>query len=280
MSNAPTAAIPAPANPLFSVVVCSQNTPEKLAQVNNVGNLWNRGLSDLHTGAIPFLPVVGAPSMGIGYNSVLSNINTEFVIFSHNDAFPAPLDTYFLGRDLKARMKDVDVLGFAGSPRLCGPTWFGSGHCYGQVINLPVPGQPQSVNAALWQRPARLVRGIRVGDGYAVVCRTEAIRKIKWREEFPGFHFYDLCVFADAFEKGLRTAVATDIYIAHQSHGSYNQPEWAAGVPIFEKMWDGKMDMAPMVQHGHGSVTGPDIRFVFRYLREMEKFSNEEVTVR
>lgn len=271
-----------PANP-FTVVIATQQ--EKIQQAQNCFGAWNNALQD----AVPpgqqiaMLPMVGAKSMASAYNQAIGALNTEFVIFSHNDAFPVMLPTYRCGKRLQERMKDLDVAYFCGSSHFCGGRWQdASPYLYGAVLNLPPNPAPNvAATAITWQRPARVIKGIRVGDGYCIAMRTEAARKLGFDSSLKSWHFYDLDLGLTADAAGLRVGVISDVYILHQSSVGYQAPEWAAGVDQFLKKWRGKADPTPVgVGVTPGSVTGVDGRMILSVLQEQEKFMQDEIDLR
>jgi len=273
----------------FTLVIPSRNQQ----RLQLTAQLWGRGLADLGTPDHPCIPLIGAPNIALAYNSALAKVETEYAIFSHDDAAPLTYPKYFCGQRLLERMREVDILGFCGSDKFTGSSWQSSGSLYGQVINHPpVPDaiDPNTLAAiqsgmrqcsvAVWQRPGRLIRGIRVADGYCIVARTEALKKIGgfWvPESAPHYHHYDLDLFLRASEAGLRTAIASDVYISHASHGSYIQPEWAAGVPEFFGKYKGKADPGLGIQSVHASVHCGDSRIAYLYLLEQERHMHEEI---
>ena len=279
-------------NEELSIIIPSKNPPK----MQLAAQLWGRGLSDSGTNEFNLFPVVGAPDIATGYNAAIDRVTTPYVLLAHDDAYPLSYPRYFCYQRLIERMRDVDILGFCGSDRFCGASWQASGSLYGQVINhpaLPEPIDPASMglvqtgmrpcSVAIWHRPARLIRGIRVADGYAVVCRVDALKKIGgfWTpESAKGFHHYDLALFLTAWEAGLRTAVASDIYISHSSHGSYHDPTWAAGVPEFFGKFDGKADPSYGVGMVHTTIQTGDSRMALHMLQDQERFMADEVTVR
>jgi hypothetical protein len=275
----------------FSIIVPSRSQ----TKLQLAGNLWGRALSDLGTSDFPFMPVMGAGSMSQAYNTALSNVATEYAVFSHDDTAPLSFPRYFIGQRLLERMRNVDILGFCGSDKFCGASWQASGSLYGQVINHSPIADPPDANTvsmiqsgmrpcsvAVWQRPARLVRGIRVGDGYCIVARVEALKKLGgfWTpDSCSHYHHYDTDLFLRASEAGLRTALATDIYITHASVGSYGQPEWAAGIPEFFERWKGKADPNLGIASIHATIHCNDSRIALIELQSQERFMTDEVTL-
>lgn len=253
---------------LFSVVMCSNNR----AQAETVVKAWQEGLADVD-GCMDHV-ALNMSSMTQGYNAALAEVKTPYVIFSHHDAYP--LQTCPIGKKFVKHLETVDVLGFAGSHRMTGSRWFnaGPGACFGQVINIAAEpaSRPLPIHVALWERPAKLVTGIRVADGYCIVAKTDAARKIGWDERYRHFHLYDLDFFAKACEIGLKTGVASDCYIVHQSHGSYQQPEWAVAAEQFMEKWKGSFDASYHdIGATFGSIQSNDIRVTIQILKDMEK---------
>ena len=284
--------VPTQKLPPFSVGICSHDT----ARAQESSFHWHRGMKDLIPDAIPVMSV-NASSMAEGYNKILAQCPTEFLILSHHDAWPLSLPTYFIGKRLLERMKDVDVLGFAGASRVIGPRWFDSSlHTFGGVVNYPAipPGQVISpevqkiwaegmrpCQTTVWNRPARLVRNIRTMDGYCLVVRTAAAKKIGFDETINpgGFHGYDQDFVMAAHAAGLRTAVCCDIYITHNSTGSYSQEKWVAHIQPFLKKWAGKFDgTITGVGRGAFAYQSGDARLALLALQEEEQMMPAEVT--
>jgi hypothetical protein len=253
---------------------------------------FQRGLSDLGYPGFPLL-AVQAPSMSSGYNKIIQQCQTEYLILAHHDAWPLSLPTYFCGKRLLERMQNVDLLAFAGAAKAVGPRWFDSlSDSYGSVANYP-PDPPNFVptpdvvavrasgmrpaGISCWNRCARLVRGIKVADGYAMVFRTEALKKHLFDERYPGYHFYDLDITLTFFYAGLRTAVCNDVYFSHNSTGSYIDPNWCAGIEPFLNKWRGRFDgtITGVGKGAYNFQTG-DCRLALLELQREEKHMLEE----
>ena len=265
-----------PVSHYFTVVTATQ--PDKMQQTQQCFQNWQAGLSDLHLNGTPCVPVPGAPSMSAAYNAALAQVKTPFVIFAHNDAYPPPIPSFRIGQRLIARMERLDLAGFCGSSKFCGVRWQDySTRLYGAVLNMPQqPGQQCSCQT--WLRPARIVTGIRVADGFCIVARTEAIRDLGFAPEIPAFHMYDLDIFLRAHERGLRTGIICDVPIIHQSGVGYGDPKWEEGTLSFIARWSGKADPFPFgIGQTPGSITGIDPRMVLRELQRQEVFMADEI---
>ena len=276
--------------PPFSLGICSHQ-PER---VKEAVFHWQRGLSDLQK-EVPTL-VVNPPSMAVGYNQILEKCATEYLILSHHDAGPFPLPNYLCGKRLLERMNGVDLLGFAGASRVIGPRWFDSiAHSFGGVCNFPAdpPGKtatPEEAmmravgfrvcNTSVWGRPARRVFNIRTMDGYCLVVNVASARKIMFDESLNpgGFHGYDQDFCMACYAAGLKTAVCCDIYISHNSTGSYFQEKWAEHIQPFLKKWKGRFDgvITGVGKSAVGYGSG-DARLVLLTLQEEEQLMQEDV---
>ena len=269
---------PKPNGPIFSIVTATQQ--DKMAQTQQCFQNWQAGLSDVQPGGTQCFPVPGAPSMAVAYNAALQQVQTPFVIFAHNDAYPAPLPAFRIGLRLRDRMEKLDLAGFCGSSRFCGVRWQDySTKLYGAVLNMPPNAQPGTqCSCQVWQRPARIVTGIRVADGYCIVARTDVIKKLGFATEIPNFHFYDMDVFLRAHATGLRTGIICDTPIIHQSGVGYADAKWEEGTLDFMSRWAGKADPYPFgIGQTPGSINGMDARMVLRELQYQEKFMQDSV---
>jgi hypothetical protein len=242
-------AIEVPSVPYFTVIVASQPTPDKLAQVQRCAEMWTEGLSDLPLAPV-VLPAIGKTGIAAAYNEALSNVFTPYVILAHNDAFPPAKIGPKIGVRLLNHFQThgLHLAGFCGSSRFIGPRWQdASAHLYGAVVNVPPQPQPgQAFAACCWRRPARVVTGMRCLDGYCLVAKTDAVRSLGFDEGFKDFHFYDMDMSLMAHEAGMKTAVICDVNVFHQSSVGYSAPEWSQGTNKFLKAWAGSAD--PIIQ--------------------------------
>jgi GT2 family glycosyltransferase len=191
-------------------------------------------------------------------------------------------------------MKNIDVLGFAGASEFNSAKWFSApGTAFGSVINFPAvaPGQlvapeiqqiwalgMRPCGVTCWNRPARLVKGIKVMDGYCMVVRTSAAKKLLFDEKLTHFHLYDLDFSLRAFYENYRTAICCDLHISHSSAGSYVQPEWVEAAKYFLDKWKGKADPTLIeTGPGYGAWQSQDARLVLAQLQRFEKFMVEEI---
>lgn len=271
--------------PIFSIGMCSNDQNRAKEALTH----WQRGLSDV----APQFPAIiaNAKSMAEGYNQIIDQCKTEFLILTHHDAWPLSQPNYQCGQRLLKHLETTDLLGFAGARRVVGPRWFDHmPSTFGSVVNYPAQPAPNPETAAVWaagmrpaqctvwNRPARLVRGIRAMDGYCLIGRTIEFKRHKFDTRFTHFHHYDTDISMQFHAAGLRTAVCCDVYISHNSTGSYPQAEWASGVEVFLDKWAGKFD---------GSITGvgksatayqsSDARLILLELQRDEALMKDEI---
>lgn len=260
--------------PPFTVLIPTQAAADKLAQTQKCAEFWQKGLEDL--GCSPnIIPVVGKDCIAAAYNSAISNVTSEFVILSHQDAFPASGLGRTVGGKIYNHMKthDLDIAGFCGSSKFIGPRWQDATlSLYGHCLNIPPQPQPgQAFSAVVWQQPARVVTGIRVADGYCIIARTSALRDLPFDPQFTSWHYYDTDRFLEFYRQGKRTAVLCDVSILHQSAVGYADPAWAMESNKFLDKWK---SMADCVAIGCGrnasSITSGDPNLILAELEHLE----------
>jgi hypothetical protein len=281
LKQAVSAAVPRIQQPIspFTVIICTQNTPEKMAQTQFACQQWTQGLSDL---GAPTQVIVqqGKSSLAEAYNQAISNVTTPYVVLSHNDAFPAAGFGRTVGKRLLEHMegKKLDLAGFCGSSKYVGARWQDAAcYLYGQVLNAPpkpTPGQPFA--AVRWQCPARVVTGIRCLDGYCLVARTSALQANPFDHTLAPYHYYDVDRALDFHAKGLKTAVICDVSILHQSAVGYSDPNWAKTCkPLLDK-WAGKADaVLTGVAVAPGSIQSGDPNLILAESERLEGFMPE-----
>lgn len=187
-------------------------------------------------GPAEIIPVVDPPSLASGYMKGLARATGDVVIFSHDDV---TLPT----RDSVARMlrhlRTVDVLGLAGTTRLCAPNWVSAGWPYvrGQVVHAIDGGAWHSVS--VFYPFHGLMGGIQALDGLLIAARRSVADALGFdAETFDDFHLYDLDFSFRAHLEGFRVAVAGDIPVVHASPGNYNDA-WERAADAFMRKFAG-----------------------------------------
>lgn len=198
-----------------SVVICSPDAPRSAAAVAH----WHTMLDGLPHEVVP---VIGPESLAAGLNAGLAAAIGDAVIFSHDDV---RLLSRGAARRLLGDLDHADIVGLAGTDRLCSPSWVSSGwpHLFGQVIHAVPGGYSVSV-----YRPLRaMAPGMVALDGLLIAARRDVARAIGFdSRRFDGFHLYDLDFTWRATRAGFCLAVAGDVPVLHASTGNYGT-DWS-----------------------------------------------------
>ncbi|HEX4343735.1 MAG TPA: class I SAM-dependent methyltransferase, partial [Verrucomicrobiae bacterium] len=217
----------------ISIIICSIN-PEKFKAVTE---MYARVMGSAN---FEIIGIHDAKSMAEGYNRAITQSTGDCLIFSHDDL-------EFITPDVPARLlnhlQNYDLVGLAGTNRLCGNTWMAAGppFLFGQVSH-PVSSGGYNVN--IFGAPRPIVGQLHALDGLFIAVNRRVIDRIRFDESFTGFHFYDLDFSATAYKAGFRLAVANDLHAIHSSAGSYG-PAWEAEAAKFESKWSAQFSHRP-----------------------------------
>jgi GT2 family glycosyltransferase len=197
---------------MISVIICSVD-PAKFAGVEES---YAR-----HFGGEPY-EIVGihdAKSLCEGYNRGLTRAKGDICVFSHDDIEILSDD---LGATLRRYLRDWDVVGVAGTTRMCAMGWANSGIRYARgVVTHRIPdgyemqflGAPEIVNGA--------IQGL---DGVFFAARREVAEKVGFdAATFDGWHGYDTDFTFRCHLAGYRLAVCLDIRLIHFSEGTVDE---------------------------------------------------------
>jgi GT2 family glycosyltransferase len=198
---------------MLSIIVPTRS-PEKLAAITAHYHL----LFADHPHEI--VPILNPPSMCRAYNEGLDRSTGELLVFSHDD-IEALEPATFATRLLK-HLESFDVVGVAGTSRLCRSGWVVAGmpDIFGQVLH-PLPDGRFCLS--IYGTPARINPRIQAMDGLFLAFRRPCIEAIRWDDvTFDHFHHYDIDTTFRAHLAGYRLAVACDLHVYHQSGGSFD----------------------------------------------------------
>ncbi len=209
----------------FSVIVCSIDD----AKFQAIDEMYRRLLKDRPT---QIIRISDAKSMCEGYNRGIAQSTGDVLIFSHDDI--EILNEDFADR-LLGHLAKFDLVGLAGTTRVCSGHWVTSGppYLFGQVTE-PAPQGGYLVQ--LFGGDGPVCDQIQVVDGLMFAVHRRVVEKIRFDESFNSFHLYDLDFSAQAFTAGYKLAVARDIWVIHASHGSFDQT-WKQHASQFEAKW-------------------------------------------
>ncbi len=203
--------IPPPARPRFvSVIICSIDEAKFARAARNYEALL---------AGVPheIIRIPDARSLCEGYNRGIDRSRGDVLIFSHDDIEILTPD--FAGR-LLGHLDAYDVIGVAGTSRLCGKHWGWSGwpHVHGKVIQRDRAAGTLEGHVF---RVAGIVSGnIQGMDGLFLAANRGVVGKVRFdAETFDGFHYYDLDFTYSAWLAGFRLAVCNDIDVIHDSFG-------------------------------------------------------------
>lgn len=199
-----------------SVIICSVR-PERFARA--CASYKERFATVEHE----IIGIHDARSLCEGFNRGMRRALGDVLLFSHDDIELASPD--FAAR-LLLHLDRHDVVGIAGATRAVAGVWLQAGwpHIHGQA---GMPGStPGSVIVTGYPMRGRATPGAQLLDGVLIAARREAALRIGWDEAtFDGWHFYDLDFSYAAARSGLRTAIAHDLLVVHDSGGHFGE-EW------------------------------------------------------
>ena len=220
---------------MISVVICSIDE----AKFNACLNMYARLLD-----GYPFEIVHIPDARGIceGYNRGLSLSRGQLVIFSHDDITIHCPDfrTRLLGH-----MEHCDLLGIAGTSRLCNGNWITGGmpYIFGQVVHDRT--DKDKFRTLMYAVPKRRIDGIEAVDGAIMCCRREVAEKVPFDSAgFPNYHLYDLDFSFRAHLAGYRLSVACDLDLVHSSTWRYDEA-WETDAATFDRKHAGHLWPAP-----------------------------------
>jgi GT2 family glycosyltransferase len=199
---------------MISIIICSKDDRKFRA----VERVYQRVLPRIEYEIIRMKEV---SSLTSGYNQGFRQAKYDKLIFCHDDIFI--LDRDFSGKLLR-RLDEYDILGIAGTDRLCDGVWTQSGptHIFGHVIH--VDSNKQQFQIQMFNTIDRVFSGMQAMDGVFLATHRRVVDQIPFDEEtFDGFHMYDLDFTFRAYLAGFRLAVCSDISVLHYSRGVFDK---------------------------------------------------------
>jgi len=187
-----------------------------------------------------------ARSLAEGYTRGVARAQGETIILSHDDVEILSPD---LPRRLRSHLEHFDLIGVAGTTRLCDGRWISAGppYIFGQICHF----QPdrRTVAVDIYNAPRRVIENIQALDGVFMAARRAVFDKVAFdAATFDGFHLYDLDFTFTAYQAGLRLAVVNDINLLHLSPGKLDEV-WKGYVRLFETKWRGRLHPSPTTWH-------------------------------
>ena len=175
----------------------------------------------------------GEKSLAQVYNEVLSESQTDIVVFCHDDIY---FDTNsWYNKLLKHFEKsDFGILGMAGTTQMpsSGMWWEDRRKMVG-IVNHESDGKKweSKYSESLGNSIIETV----VVDGLFIAIDKRKIKK-NFNEDFKGFHFYDIPFCFENHIEGVKVGVITNIRITHRSIGQTNE-QWEENRKLFESKY-------------------------------------------
>ncbi|MHB8493275.1 MAG: glycosyltransferase [Casimicrobiaceae bacterium] len=211
-------------DPEFSVVVCSIDEKKFDRIAKNYATVFSRTTMEL-------IGIHDARSLSEAYNRAIRRARGQYIIFSHDDIRVITPD--FSSR-LQRHFQRFDLFGVAGTTRVVGGAWFLAGDPYDyQLVTSPHPDPGKYVIVGRGRGPL-VIGEVQALDGLFMATRAPLARSIRFdANTFDGFHLYDLDFSYRAFLAGYRLGVCRDLFIIHESHGTFDNV-WASFTARFE----------------------------------------------
>ena len=221
----------------ISLIICSRDD-EKFSRVSEMYR------ARLDGGPLEIVRIADAAGMCEGYNRGVAAANGDVLVFSHDDVMIFADD---FRRRLLGHLEHCDLLGFAGTTRLCSPNWHLSGppFVFGQFFH---PAEERGYfEVSVLAVPSRRVDQVQALDGAFFCCKREVAQDIRFDQEtFRGFHFYDLDFSFRAHQRGWRVSIANDLDLFHESAGNYDE-QWKMNAALFHQKH--QQALAPKFPH-------------------------------
>ena len=171
----------------------------------------------------------GEKSLSQVYNEILSESETDIVVFCHDDIY---FDTTGWYHKLMKHFdkSDFGIIGMAGTTNMpsSGQWWEDKRKMIG-IVNHEHEGK-KWVSKYAGELNNNIKETVMV-DGLFFAVSKERL-KSDFVEEFQGFHFYDVAFCFENFLKGVKIGVITNIRITHKSIGQTNQ-QWEDNKQLF-----------------------------------------------
>ena len=200
---------------MWSVITCSADDTRFAAVEANLKKV-------LAAEEFEIIRIPDARSMAEGYTRGVAQSKGETIILCHDDIEVLEQE---LPRKLRRALEHADIIGVAGTAKLCGAKWVSAGppNLYGQIIQL-CKDPPGFFDVISWSAPMRIVVGLCALDGVFLCTTRRVLDAVPFDPAtFDGFHVYDVDFTFSAFRKGFGLAVCTDLPILHRSYGEFDE---------------------------------------------------------
>jgi GT2 family glycosyltransferase len=209
--------------PQISVIICSIDA-YKFAQT-----------AECYAGLLAGIPheIIGihdAQSLAEGYNRGMAQSVGDLLVFSHDDVLFLDAD---FGTKIVERMKNWDLLGFAGTSHLIYPLWSAADwpHLHGVVCHPYYDFSEAYLHLSVYGVTDYPVTGnIQALDGLCLIARRTFAQHIGFDDKtFDGWHLYDLDFSFAAHLAGGKVGVCCDIPYIHATTSVQSSKNTLAG---------------------------------------------------
>ena len=223
--------------PEFSVIVCSIDDAKLHKVCANYERLFASVPHEIVT-------IRDARSLSEAYNRGIAKARGKFLILSHDDI---EILTPDFAQRLTTHLERFDLVGIAGTTRVIGGAWFLAGHPYDYQLVTSPTGQPGRYAIFVRGSGPLVVPSIQAIDGVFMAVRATVARDILFDEiTFDHFHLYDMDFSYRAYLRGYQVAICRDIFIVHDSHGSFDAT-WEAHRKRFEAKFAQHLPVNPAI---------------------------------
>jgi len=198
--------------PLFSILICSADSAKFAAVRESYAGRMGRAPYEV-------VGIHDAKSLCEGYNRAMRQARGDIFVFSHDDIELLSDD---VGGTVARHLADWDVIGVAGTTRMCAMGWADSGLRYARGV--VTHARDDGYDVVFFGAPAMVNGGIQGMDGVFFAARREVAERIGFDEAtFDGWHGYDTDFTFRCHLAGYRLAVCLDIRLIHFSEGTVDE---------------------------------------------------------
>lgn len=176
----------------------------------------------------------GEKSLSQIFNEILSEAETDIVIFCHDDIY-FDSTAWFPKISKHFEKSDYGILGVAGTRYMpkSGMWWEDRRKMIG-IVNHESGGKKweskYSESFGNGIEPSIIV------DGLFIAVHKKRLKK-NFVEEFEGFHFYDIPFCFENYIEGVKVGVISNVRITHKSIGQTNE-QWENNRKLFEQKYE------------------------------------------
>jgi len=221
---------------MISIIICSKYT--------GISQLLNENIKNTIGTDYEIIVIDNSQnkySIFSAYNKGINQSKYPFLCFAHEDVM---FKTYNWGQILIKHLSDkkTGIIGVAGGKIMAKvpAQWSTEGRC----INI-IQYQPKKKISVQLKEPQDFLgisQSVIILDGVFLSARRELFDKIKFDENFLGFHGYDYDISAQSIVAGYNNYVIFDIWIEHFSKGNKNAQYYANLIEIFKK-WNNNLPL-------------------------------------